>query len=81
MLVEFNERKFEVLTYILGYGPVTPSELAFALHLEIHNARMRLLNYFRQGLLARHRGKMGASFSLTEKGRRRLDFLSGEKSE
>lgn len=48
-----NERKLEVLEYVADAGAVTSNDLANALDLEVHNARMLLLNYHRQGLLTR----------------------------
>lgn len=72
-----NERKLEVLEYIVDVGEATSDDLANALDLEIHNARMLLFNYHRQGLL-RSRSLHGLHkfYEITEKGLGRIEWLN-----
>lgn len=54
-MVEYNERKRQVLAFVRDNPSVTSSELARTLNLEIHNARTLLKKYFDQGLLSRRK--------------------------
>ncbi len=73
-----NQRKLELLAYVDRYEPVTASELAGALDLEVHNARMLLKNYWRQGRRLRRRiDERGTrAYWITEKGQERIACLS-----
>jgi len=82
-LVEYNERKRQVLEYVAHVGAVTSSKLAQALDLEIHNARVLLKKYSRQGLLSRRKADFEGAriwgtkvYEITERGLRRLAWLN-----
>ena len=44
-------------------------------HFEIHAVRMALVRYYKQGLLNRERRGGMFTYSISERGRRRLDWL------
>jgi len=72
----YNTRKLQVLQYIASVYSSTARELAFDLGLEIHNARMLLKRYCKQGLLNRQKCETGEFvYYLTERGQKRLRFL------
>lgn len=72
-----NERKLEVLECIANLGEVSSAELGNTLGLEIHLARMLLLNYHRQGLLSRRTQGRHKIYEVTEKGLDRIKWLKG----
>ena len=74
--VGYNARKLQVLEYLASCYSCTARELAFDMGLEIHNARMLLRRYWKQGLLGRQKAQSGEFvYYLTERGRKRLEFL------
>jgi DNA-binding MarR family transcriptional regulator len=75
--VQYNERKFEVLDYIFTNETTSSDDISFDLGIEIHNSRMLLRKYWKQGLLRRKKvNKLGKRvYSLSEKGEERLKFL------
>lgn len=76
--VGYNARKLQVLEYLASCYSCTARELASDLGLEIHNARMLLRRYWKQGLLGRQKCETGEFvYYLTERGRRRLYYLMG----
>ena len=80
--MEFNLRKYHVLEYVDANGAVTSQELSDALNLEIHNARMLLLKYHRQGLLNRSKKSRGEYvYELTGKGWERMKWLENQFAE
>jgi len=81
-MVEYNERKRQVLAFVRDNPSVTSSELARTLNLEIHNARTLLKKYFDQGLLSRRKNDCFGTrnYEATEKGLKRLKWLSGEQT-
>ena len=73
-----NERKLELLHFIVAEEEVTPSKVADTLELEIHHARVLLLRYFKAGLLSRKiisRKTRQRAYCLTEKGITKLKWL------
>jgi len=77
MMVRRGERKLQVLLYASKHREFTSEDIARDLNLEIHNARMLLLKYHRQGLLSRHSFARGLwkVYDVTPKGLRRIDWL------
>jgi len=77
-LLQFNERKILTLRFAVQQDePFTADDLAAALDLEAHNARMLCLKYVRQEILMRRKQK-GAyqyEYAITEKRLRRLEFF------
>lgn len=77
--MHYNELKERILRALLG-GPKDSVMLSEQLRtsvarLEIHAVRMALVRYYRQGLLTREK-KLGVfSYGLSERGRRRLEWL------
>lgn len=76
----YNSRKLEILKFVRDVGTVTSSDVAGALGLRIHNARMLLYKYHRQGLLSRRTVSpfRAKEYSVTERGVRRLAWLKGQ---
>lgn len=76
----YNSRKLEILKFVRDAGTVTSSDVAGGLNLRIHNARMLLYKYHRQGLLSRRtvRPFEAKEYSVTEQGVRRLKWLEGQ---
>jgi len=70
-----GERKLQVLLYAASCESFTSEDIAQNLDLEIHNARMLLLKYHRQGLLSRRQDYLCKVYQITEKGLRRIDWL------
>lgn len=72
-----GKRKLQVLQYVRDHPETTSEDIARDLGLEIHNARMLLLKYHRQGLLNRHSFARGLwkVYDVTTKGLRRIDWL------
>ena len=79
MLLEnsrFNSRKLQVLAYVASVYSCTAREISNDLGLEIHNARTLLKRYWKQRLLGRQKCETGEFvYYLTERGRKRLEFL------
>jgi predicted ArsR family transcriptional regulator len=74
--VGYNTTKLRVLQLVVDKGQVTAREVSEELGLEIHNARIRLLEYHRQGLLSRSSFYgLHKVYSLTNKGFERLLWL------
>jgi predicted transcriptional regulator len=81
-LYQYNERKVVVLNFAVQQnGPFTTVDLAAALNIDIHDARMLALKYTRQELFTRHKTKGVYSYEITEKGRGRLRYLAGDMPE
>jgi DNA-binding MarR family transcriptional regulator len=53
--VQYNKRKFEVLNYIFTNETTSSDDISFDLRIEIHNSRMLLRKYWKQGLLRRRK--------------------------
>jgi DNA-binding MarR family transcriptional regulator len=73
-----NERKLQLLHFIVAEEEVTPSLASDTLQLEIHHVRMLLLRYWREGLLYRHiinRKTKQRAYMITEKGKARRKWL------
>ena len=75
MSKEYNERKLEVLIYARDYEPITSQNVADDLDIEIHNARMLLLKYHRQGLLSRRSEFERKIYNISDKGLSRIEYL------
>lgn len=79
-MVEFNERKKQVLQEIENSGTVFSDEIAEALSISLNNSCMRLLMCFRYGLLKRDwvfrpdRRSYSWCYYMTEKGSKRLQY-------
>jgi len=82
--MQFNQRKAEVLQYIRESGEVCARDLFEELEMEIHNARMLLLIYWKEGLLTRRSilvpnesmfGTTIYTYTLTERGKARQRAL------
>jgi repressor of nif and glnA expression len=78
--LDYNELKISILRIFSGGGRMDSEAIASKLAaggvmIEIHAARMALLRYFKQGLLNRKRASGVFSYELTERGRRRLEWL------
>ena len=55
---------------------VTSKDLAYSLDLEVHNARMRLLSYYRMELLNRRTIQGNKKvYGITQKGLERIEYL------
>ena len=78
-----NERKEQVLEYVLNNPDATSVDVALALDLEIHNARTLLHKYERQGLLSRRQVDFYGTrvYNIKEKGVERLKWLWGEPTQ
>jgi len=76
-----NERKLEVLEFVAQEGEVTPAQVAEALDMEIHNARMQLQRYWKMNLLHRrmvNRRTKQRLYSISDEGGERIEWLKGE---
>lgn len=74
-----NERKLEVLEFVAHEGEVTPAQVAEALDMEIHNARMQLQRYWKMNLLHRrmvNRRTKQRLYSISIEGAERIEWLS-----
>lgn len=77
--MNYNERKREVLRYVLGSGPCGVADVAAGLGIPDDHARPLLRSYFKQGLLDRTVGPMKSGiYSLNSKGEARLRWLEGQ---
>ena len=76
-MVEWNERKLQVLEYVDEMGEVSSHDVAKALYLEIHNARILLRKYHRQGLLRRYTADAYGTriYEITAKGVARMAWI------
>lgn len=82
-MTERNERKIEILEFVAREGEVTPDQVADALGMEIHHARMQLQRYWKMDLLQRrmiNRKTKQRAYRITEKGLERIEWLKGEPS-
>lgn len=78
----YNQAKLEILSAIETLGEVTAMEIALFMNSTQRCAAMNLLGYHRQGLLSRRTLKGRTKvYTLTERGRERLAWLSSELSE
>lgn len=68
-----NETKRAILSVLAEEGPLDILSLARKLETPLSHIRVYLWRYFRQGLLR----KAGNIYSLSGRGRQRLDFLVG----
>ncbi len=78
-MVGYNERKLEILLYVLKVGEACAREVSDALEISYHNASVLLGKYYsKQGLLSREKVDMYGTrvYSITSKGRERIDRLS-----
>lgn len=78
--LDYNELKLLILRIILEHGPMDGSSLLKELasqefNVEIHAVRMALMRYYKLGLLKRVRAGGAFSYSLSERGIARLDWL------
>jgi len=71
----YNEAKTEILDTIQKLGEATTREIALITNKRCENASILCLQYHRHGLLARRRMGRAYSYSLTERGVERLDWL------
>jgi predicted ArsR family transcriptional regulator len=75
----YDRTKLRVLQFVVDKGQVSAQDVSKELGLEIHNARMCLLAYHRQGLLSRSSFYgLHKVYSLTKKGLERLLWLKKE---
>lgn len=79
---EYNVAKRDILSIVNILGQVTSKEIALITGRSPECASMNLLRYHGMGLLHRRtlKGRMKA-YTLTERGRERLAWLSNELSE
>lgn len=80
--LRYNELKGAVLRILSGCGEETSLGLLERLRgegIEISEKalQMAILRYYRQGLLSRRRRQGLYRYSITDKGRRRLEWLKG----
>lgn len=86
--LDYNQLKRVLLRVLADNGPLDSDSLLQALsssgkaQSEIHAVRMALMRYYRQGLLKRVRSGGQFTYSLTDRGILRLDWLEkqSEKS-
>ena len=82
MNLNYNELKSLILRTISQEWSMSSEEIATRLettgiHVEIHAVRMALMRYYRQGLLSRKKAAGSFSYSLSDRGARRLEWLEG----
>lgn len=78
----YNQAKLEILDAVDTLGEVTAREIAVITNSTPRCASMNLFRYHRQGLLNRRTLKGRTKvYTLTERGRERLEWLSTELSE
>jgi DNA-binding transcriptional regulator PaaX len=81
LTLDYNELKRLLLRTLADHGPMNSNALSQNLliltqpNLDIHAVRMALVRYYRQGLLKRIRTAGQFTYSLTERGVRRLQWL------
>lgn len=81
LTLDYNELKRLLLRTLADHGPMNSNALSQNLliltqpNLDIHAVRMALVRYYRQGLLKRIRTAGQFTYSLTERGVRRLHWL------
>jgi len=79
--LDYNQLKRVLLRVLADNGPLDSDSLLQTLsspgkvQLEIHAIRMALMRYYRQGLLKRVRSGGQFTYSLTDRGIRRLEWL------
>jgi len=79
--LDYNQLKRVLLRVLADNGPLDSDSLLRALsssgnvQSEIHAVRMALMRYYRQGLLKRVRSGGQFTYSLTDRGILRLDWL------
>lgn len=77
-----NQRKFLILRYFSKVNSGTSKDVSSSMNITVSNASRRLKLYYLQGLFNRsvlvdeRRGRPTMVYKLTEKGRKRLDYLS-----
>lgn len=75
----YNERKAEILEFVEDYGPVTSNEVADYCGVEIHDARVLLKQYHKNGLLYRRKVKGNRfglrEYTITDRGSSKLEYL------
>jgi len=81
--LDFNELKRLLLRTIVDHGAmdsiaISQSLPATKVVIEIHAVRMALVRYYRQGLLKRVRSSGQFTYSITDRGLRRLQWLEGQ---
>jgi len=78
-VMQFNERKLEILTIVRQQKVVDSESLSYILDIPYRHASMQLLRYNRQGLLCRQKidnGYFGYySYTLSRKGYDKIIFL------
>jgi DNA-binding PadR family transcriptional regulator len=85
--LDYNELKRLLLRTLLDRGPMDGASLSQALlasgksRFEIHSVRMALVRYYRQGLLKRVRSAGQFTYTLTDRGTRRLQWLEEQTSD
>jgi len=81
LTLDYNELKRLLLRTLADHGPLDSASLSQTLlasrasKFEIHAVRMALVRYYRQGLLKRIRSAGQFTYSLTDRGARRLQWL------
>ncbi len=82
--MDYNELKELLLQLLSEMGPLDSNSIAKKLPdagktgLDIHAIRMALMRYYKQGLLKRQRAAGVYSYTLTERGLRRLSWLRAQ---
>ena len=78
--MNYNELKLLILRTISESGSISSEDLATRLittgaRVEIHAVRMALMRYYRQGLLLRKKAGGTFSYSLSDRGLHRFEWL------
>ena len=79
--MDYNQLKRVLLRVLADNGPLDSDSLlqtlnsSWKVESEIHAVRMALMRYYRQGLLKRVRSGGLFTYSLTDRGIRRLEWL------
>lgn len=78
--LNYNELKLLILRTISEGGSMSSADVATRLittgaRVEIHAVRMALVRYYRQGLLLRKKARGSFSYSLSDRGLHRFEWL------
>lgn len=77
-MVERNQRKLEILDFLVENPEATARQLSQELDIELSNAKKRLAEYWKQNLLHRiiiNKATRERAYSITEKGEDRIEWL------
>ncbi|MCW4040983.1 MAG: hypothetical protein NWE83_09575 [Candidatus Bathyarchaeota archaeon] len=81
-MVGRNERKLQILEYLVEVDEATAQYIAEVCDITIHNARTLFARYHQYGLLSRYTSDRYGTrvYSITTRGIDRLDWLRGDES-